>query len=81
LKQSTVIFGVLLFAFIMYVTLRGQLPGYLALFKPKVAANKKATSAAFSTQGGASFMNGLNLGNGTSLDLGTLSTIAEISIA
>jgi hypothetical protein len=35
MKQSTVIFGTLMFAFVMYITLRGQLPAYLDLFKPK----------------------------------------------
>lgn len=32
MKQSTVIFATLTFAFVVYITLRGQLPAYLALF-------------------------------------------------
>lgn len=35
MKQSTVTFGVLLFAFVVYITLRGQLPSYLSLFTSK----------------------------------------------
>lgn len=32
MRQSNVIFGVLIFAFVIYITLRGQLPAYLSLF-------------------------------------------------
>lgn len=32
MRQSTVIFGVLILAFVIYITMRGQLPAYLALF-------------------------------------------------
>lgn len=32
MRQSTIIFGVIVFAFIVYITLRGQLSGYLSLF-------------------------------------------------
>lgn len=32
MRQSTVIFGGLLAAFVIYITVRGQLPGYLNLF-------------------------------------------------
>lgn len=35
MRQSTIIFGSLLFAFIIYITLLGQLPSYLGLFSPK----------------------------------------------
>jgi hypothetical protein len=35
LRQSNVIFGTLVFAFIVYITVRGQLPGYLNLFRGK----------------------------------------------
>jgi hypothetical protein len=58
LRQSTVIFGTLLFAFIVYITLRGQLPAYLDLFKPgantssPIASSGVATSSASSGSGG-----------------------------
>lgn len=32
MKQSTVIFGGLLGAFVIYITVKGQLPNYLSLF-------------------------------------------------
>ena len=32
MRQSTVIFGTLLAAFVIYITIRGQLPSYLSLF-------------------------------------------------
>jgi len=41
LRQSNIIFGAILFAFIVYITIRDQLPSYLDLFnsKPKVTSN------------------------------------------
>jgi len=55
-RQSTVIFGSLVFSFIVYVTLRGQLPDYLALFSsspspPTSASNADKTSASNSPFG------------------------------
>lgn len=38
MKQSTVIFGVLIFAFVVFVTMRGDLPSWLALFHAKAPA-------------------------------------------
>lgn len=35
MRQSTITFGVILFAFVVYITMRGQLPAYLDLFKSK----------------------------------------------
>jgi len=32
MRQSNIIFGTLLLAFVIYITLRGQLPEYIALF-------------------------------------------------
>lgn len=45
MKQSTVIFGALVFGFVVYITLRGQLPAYLGLFnssKTSVASGGNA---------------------------------------
>lgn len=44
MRQSTIIFGVLLFAFLMYITLRGQLPAYLALFSARAGTAGAAAS-------------------------------------
>jgi hypothetical protein len=44
-RQSTVIFGSLVFAFIVYITLRGQLPDYLALFSSKPSSSAPASNA------------------------------------
>lgn len=51
MKQSTIIFGSIVFAFVIYITVRGQLPDYLALFGGKKSsassggnADKPATS-------------------------------------
>lgn len=47
MRQSNVIFAALLFAFIVYITVRGQLPSYLALFTRKGSeANGKGSSTA-----------------------------------
>lgn len=35
MRQSTIIFGAIVFAFIVYITLRGQLQSYLSLFTKK----------------------------------------------
>lgn len=35
MRQSTLVFAILLFAFLVYITGRGQLPQYLLLFKRK----------------------------------------------
>lgn len=32
MRQSTIIFGTLVFAFVIYITVRGQLPAYFSLF-------------------------------------------------
>lgn len=49
MRQSTIIFGTLLASFVIYITLRGQLPDYLALFTgaPATSTNTpaKTTSA------------------------------------
>lgn len=44
MRQSNVIFATLLFAFIVYITIRGQLPAYLDLFRGKGSSG--GTSAA-----------------------------------
>lgn len=33
MSQSNIIFGALIFAFVIYITVRDQLPNYFALFK------------------------------------------------
>jgi len=42
LRQSNVIFGTLIFAFLVFITMRGQLPAYLDLFKSKPPEEKKS---------------------------------------
>lgn len=54
MRQSTVTFGVILFAFIVYITVRGQLPSYIALFKSKQHAKVTVTGGASSSGGGSS---------------------------
>ena len=51
MRQSTIIFGTLLFSFIVYITLRGQMPEYLGLFTAKA---KSAQSAATTPQSSGS---------------------------
>lgn len=55
MRQSNVIFGVILFAFVMYVTMRGQLPAYLDLFKKKT----DAASTTSTTSSGKSFLSSI----------------------
>jgi hypothetical protein len=43
MSQSNWIFGVLLFAFIVYITTKGELPSYIALFTSKGATTSTAT--------------------------------------
>jgi uncharacterized membrane protein YgcG len=43
-RQSTLTFGVLLFMFVVFITVRGQLPAYLALFKSKKVPAKIKSS-------------------------------------
>ena len=43
MSQSNIIFGTLLFAFIIYITTKGELPAYIGLF------TKKGTSASVGT--------------------------------
>ena len=45
MRQSTVLFGALLFAFIVYITLRGQLDDYLALFSSAPSPSASAGNA------------------------------------
>jgi len=35
MRQSNVIFGAIVFAFLVYITTRGQLPAYLGLFRSR----------------------------------------------
>lgn len=51
MRQSTLTFGVLLFIFVVYITVRGQLPAYLSLFKRKTGSGSTTTSLG----GGGSF--------------------------
>ena len=55
MSQSNVIAGALALAFLLFITLRGELPAYLDLFKPK--------SRATATGGGQSASGGLSLGS------------------
>ena len=45
MRQSTIIFGTLLAAFVIYITLRGQLPDYFALFTGAPSTSGDTTSA------------------------------------
>jgi len=50
MPQSVLIFGTLLFLFVVYVTLKGQLPSYLAILGLKPSASTASSSASSSTQ-------------------------------
>lgn len=45
MRQSNIIFGSLLFAFIVYITIRGQLPGYLDLFRGRGNGGQSASAS------------------------------------
>lgn len=51
MRQSNVIFGTLIFMFIVYITMRGQLPAYLDLFKSKKAGEGSKKSSGGSILG------------------------------
>lgn len=51
MRQSNVIFGTLLLAFIVYITMRGQLPGYLDLFTKKNAPKSSSSTSSSSSSG------------------------------
>jgi hypothetical protein len=67
-RQSTIIFGTLLAAFVIYITLRGQLPDYLALFTKAAPSNTETKEAEqtskplYTPEGFKSWMDGLELG-------------------
>jgi hypothetical protein len=44
MRQSTIIFGTILVAFVMYITLRGQLNSYLGLFSGKGGSGVSTSS-------------------------------------
>lgn len=46
MKQSNVIFGTLLLAFVIYITLRGQLPAYLSLFSGEGSSSASPSAPA-----------------------------------
>lgn len=50
MRQSTIIFGSLLLAFVIYITLRGQLPSYLGLFTGKGSSSTANTNNSGSTE-------------------------------
>ena len=50
MRQSTVIFGVMIFAFVVYITMRGQLPDYLALFSSGKSSTASTNSAASNSE-------------------------------
>lgn len=53
MRQSTLIFGALIFAFVIYITMRGQLPAYVDLFRKSSGASAPVTPpAAASVTGG-----------------------------
>ncbi len=49
MSQSNLIFGILLFAFIVYITSRGQLPDYISLFTSKGSGEHTTASKSTST--------------------------------
>ncbi len=55
MRQSNVIFGTILLAFIVYITMRGQLPAYLDLFKK----GKPTSSSSGSSKSGGGILGGL----------------------
>lgn len=62
MRQSTLTFSVLLFMFIVFITVRGQLPAYLALFKSKKVSSNTSGSGS-SSAGGGSFGGGGSTGS------------------
>jgi hypothetical protein len=67
-SQSTVIFASILIAFIVYITVKGELPAYLALFTPSNSGGGSSTSSSSSAGSTAS--------SATSI-LGDISTFAD----
>lgn len=64
MRQSTLTFGVLLFMFVVFITVRGQLPAYLALFRSKKVGESSSSSMGNSfTGGGGSFGGGGSTGD------------------
>ena len=60
MSQSTIIAGVLLFAFIVFITMKGQLPQYLNVIglSPSSSSNTSGASSGFGTAG-AGLLSGL----------------------
>lgn len=69
MRQSTVIFGVLIFAFVVYITMRGQLPAYLALFS---SSNTSTSSAPKSTSSAETKSSGIDWGGVEAGDWGAI---------
>lgn len=61
MPQSVVIFGVLIFLFVVFITTKGQLPAYLAVIGIAPASNLPSSKTA-GTIGGISGPLNLNLG-------------------
>ena len=77
MRQSTIIFGSLLLAFVVYITLRGQLPSYLNLFTGKGAnTNSKGSTAtqnnSTDSKSSNNFFNSVNKLNHTLSSMGLI---------
>ncbi len=51
MQQSNVIFGALLIAFIVFITLRGELPTYITILRGGNVSPSQATSTAANSSG------------------------------
>lgn len=69
MQQSNVIFGAILIAFIVFITVRGELPAYLSLLRG--SSNGQDDTTGSLSAGGLSTDNANVIGNiGTSLNTG-----------
>ena len=70
MNNTNVIFGVLLFSFIVYITTKGELPAYIGLFTAKgtsggIGTDKSGTASLFGVPGTSTNQNSTNTGNAT----------------
>ena len=74
MRQSTIIFGSLLLAFVIYITLRGQLPAYLGLFTGKgtTATTDSSTKTSPDKSSSSNFMNSIHKLSNTLSSMGVI---------
>ena len=79
MRQSNVIFGTLIFAFIVFITMRGQLPAYLDLFKSKPPEVKNSKSSSIFDGFKNSFNDFVNGLKGDATDAAKKAAIAYVT--